>query len=403
MALSTRVKSPSLVGGILLIVGNVIGAGILALPIATAQLGLGLALLVLVAFWALMLFGAAFYFLEANLALPAGTNLVSMARASLGSKGAGVAWICNLFVLYSLIAAYMAGGGDLIGINLQRAGLVAASSTLGPLLFLLFFGGIVTLGMARIDYVNRLLMFFKACVFLSVLFGFSQHLTLKYVLLLPSQNLSPSLIIIVLTSYGFACIIPSLRSYYHSDVKKIKKMICWGMGIALLCYLLWVTLIFCVIPPQGAYGLHHMANSSHPVSDLQRALNHTLHLTWITQAINIFSGICIMTSFLTNSVSLVDFISDGLSGYKRRGKQLLVYLMAYAPPFAAVLFYPRAFLLGLSMAGMFAIVLMLILPALMVWRFRYLAGQGWVRGQYGVILILSIGIFLLLWSVGGSV
>jgi tyrosine-specific transport protein len=400
MALSTRVKSPSLVGGILLIVGNVIGAGILALPIATAQLGLGLALLVLVAFWALMLLGAAFYFLEANLALPAGSNLVSMARTSLGLPGAGAAWICNLLVLYSLIAAYIAGGGDLVSLNLQHTGLIL-SSVMGPLLFLLFFGGIVTLGIARIDYVNRLLMFFKACVFLSVLFGFSQHLSPNYVLLLPSQSISSSLVIIVLTSYGFACIIPSLRSYYHSDVRKIKRMIYWGMGIALLCYLLWVTLIFCVIPPQGAYGLHQMANSAHPVSDLQRALSHALHLTWITQAINIFSGICIMTSFLTNSVSLVDFISDGLSGYKRRGKQLLVYLLAYVPPFAVVLFYPRAFLLGLSMAGMLAIVLMLILPALMVWRFRYLAGQGCIRGQYGAILLLSIGIFLLIGFIWG--
>ncbi len=401
MALSTVVKAPSLVGGILLIVGNVIGAGILALPIATAQLGLGLALFVLIAFWALMLFGAAFYFLEANLALPAGANLVSMARASLGFFGAGAAWICNLLVLYSLISAYIAGGGDLIGINLQRVGLVEASSGVGPLLFLLFFGGIVTLGIARIDYMNRLLMFFKACVFLSVLFGFSQHFTPGYVLLLPSQSISSSLVIIVLTSYGFACIIPSLRNYYHSDVKKIKRMIAWGMGIALVCYLLWVTLIFSLIPQQGLYGLQHMANSAHPVSDLQRALSHALHLTWITQAINIFSGICLMTSFLTNSVSLVDFITDGLSCYKRCGKQLLVYLIAYGPPFLMVLFYPRAFLLGLSMAGALAIVLMLILPALMVWRFRYLAGQGWLRGQYGAIFLLFIGVFLLFWSVLG--
>jgi tyrosine-specific transport protein len=394
------VRTPSLLGGILLVVGNVIGAGILALPIATAALGLPMALLVLVLFWFLMLIGA-FYFLEANLNLPVGSNLVSMARASLGRWGAGVAWTCNLFVMYSLIAAYIAGGGELIHLNLQRLGVIVTSSC-GSLLFLLIFGGIVTLGIARIDYANRFLMLFKAIIFILFVFGLIPHLGLSHAQLLPSSQFSSSLLIIVVTSYGFATIVPSLRSYYQSDVEKIKLIMVWGMVIALICYVVWVTLIFCVIPFQGEYGLQAMAASTHPVSDLQSALSEALQIPWITQGFNGFSSICIMTSFLANSISLTDFIADGFHFYKKRGKSILVYTLAYAPPLAAVLFYPRAFLVGLSFAGILAIILLLVLPALMVLRFRNRSGKQQTRASqalaYGVLLF---SIVILIGSIGG--
>ena len=399
MSLS-MVRTPSLLGGILLVVGNVIGAGILALPIATAGLGLPMALLVLVLFWFLMLIGA-FYFLEANLSLPAGSNLVSMARSSLGRFGSGVAWTCNLLVMYSLIAAYIAGGGDLIHLNLQRLGFVVTSSY-GSMLFLLIFGGIVTLGIARIDYVNRFLMLFKAIIFILFVFGLMPHLGLSHVQFLPSLQFSSSLLIIVVTSYGFASIVPSLRSYYQSDVKKIKFIMLWGMLIALICYLVWVTLIFCVIPFQGQYGLQAMAASTHPVSDLQSALSEALQIPWITQGINGFSGICIMTSFLANSISLTDFIADGFHFYKKRGKSILVYMLAYAPPMVAVLFYPRAFLVGLSFAGILAIILLLVLPALMVLRFRNRSGkQQTLASQILLYGVLLFSVAALMGSIGG--
>ena len=40
-------KTPALLGGILLVIGNVVGAGILALPMAIAKLGLPLAIFAL--------------------------------------------------------------------------------------------------------------------------------------------------------------------------------------------------------------------------------------------------------------------------------------------------------------------------------------------------------------------
>lgn len=392
-----RIQRPSLYGGILLVLGNVIGAGIIALPIAVLDLGLPLAISVLILFWFLMLTGA-FYYLEVNLTFPAGTNLISMARISLGRWGATVAWFCNLIVMYSLISAYIAGGGDLIQVNLQRIG-VSSPISLGYILFLLIFGGFVVLGMRRVDYINRYLMVLKFIIFFSILHGIMPKISAQNTFFYPFQQVSISLLIIVLTSYGFATIVPSLRTYYQNDVKRIKLVMLWGMVIALICYLIWVIVIFCLFTSHEQ--LHRLVDSSHPVSDLQAILTQTLKIPWITQQMNIFSSICIITSFLTNSISLTDFMKDGLQFYKKKQKVLLVYLISYGPPLLVVLFYPKIFLMGLSVAGELAIVLLLLLPTMMVRRVRLLAVQDHGIQQtflsqllMHIVLIVSFGLLV---------
>ncbi len=393
-------KKPSLVGGILLVIGNVIGAGILALPIAIAQLGLPIAVLILFFFWLLMMLGA-YYFLEANLALPAGTNLISMSRAALGKTGVIIAWICNLIVMYSLIAAYLSGGGDLVKINFHYLG-ITLPAWAASVIFLLIFGFIISRGIHIADKTNRVLMILKAVIFFSVVFGLVFHFDVATISLIPQNNISASLLIVVVTSFGFATLIPSLRSYYQTDIKKIKKIIFFGTFIPFLCYVLWATVIFAVVPYSGDYGLEHMSQSAHPVSELQSALSQALHIGWITQATNIFSSICIITSFLANSISLTDFIADGLG----KKKNWLVYFIAYIPAILAVIFYQKAFLLGLSIAGTVAILQILILPGLIVWFLRYSNKQKSLPysvfgGKLLLALLILVSVVLFILTIVG--
>ncbi|MBV9575717.1 MAG: tryptophan/tyrosine permease, partial [Gammaproteobacteria bacterium] len=118
-----------LIGGILLVVGTTVGAGILALPIATAELGFWGSTLLLISCWAVMT-TCAFLFLEVNLWLPAKSNVVSMAGATLGKTGQAIAWVVYLLLLYSILSAYIAGGGDLLHYLLSTSGMnISLSST----------------------------------------------------------------------------------------------------------------------------------------------------------------------------------------------------------------------------------------------------------------------------------
>lgn len=157
-------------------------------------------------------------------------------------------------------------------------------------------------------------------------------------------------------------------------------------------------MIFSVVPYSGDYGLEHISQSVHPVAELQAALTQALHISWITQATNLFSSICIITSFLANSISLTDFIADGLG----KKKNWLVYFVAYIPATLAVIFYQKAFLLGLSIAGTVAVIQLLILPGLIVWFLRYVNKKNSLsysvvggKALLAFLILISIVLFIL--------
>ena len=106
-------STKKLFGATLLISGACIGAGMLALPIIMASLGLRLSIYTLIGMCLFMSF-TGLLVIEANLWLPLDTSYISMAESTLGRKGKIVTWITYTLLLYSLLAAYTTIGGQLI-------------------------------------------------------------------------------------------------------------------------------------------------------------------------------------------------------------------------------------------------------------------------------------------------
>ena len=387
-----------LIGGILLVVGTTIGAGMLALPVATAQLGFWGSLFLLVSCWAVMT-ASAFVFLEVNLWLPPNSNLISMAGATLGRIGQTFTWIVYLFLLYSILSAYIAGGGDLFHYLLTTHG-IAISSATASLLFTFLFGLVVYFGIQFVDYVNRGLMFGKmgAYILLVILiFPFVSATNLasgefKHIL-------SPTSITVTAVAFGCLMIIPSLRTYFGEDVKSLRKAIFIGTLIPLICYIAWDMVIMGVIPLNGTPGLNAMLHSSSSNSDLVNALTVLLQKDNVTLLAKFFTSICMATSFLSISLCLSDFLSDGLN-IKKQGLagNGIIFSATFLPPVAVVLFYPDAFIRGLNYAGVSCFILMILLPPLMAWFGRYRrqfpAANYYVRG--GKLLLASLMLFATL-------
>ena len=142
-------------GSVLLVAGTSTGAGMLALPLITGSAGFFYAFLFFILCFLFMLLSL-FFLMEANLlSLNANANLITMVKERLGLFGQGVAWVSFLFLLYSVAAAYLLGGGslisDLLSIGFQRD----ISQYIGVLIFLLTFGVIVVFGTRVIDIINR--------------------------------------------------------------------------------------------------------------------------------------------------------------------------------------------------------------------------------------------------------
>ncbi|MCC5791161.1 MAG: tryptophan/tyrosine permease [Legionellaceae bacterium] len=351
------------IGGILLIVGTSIGGGMLALPVANAASGFWASSVFLLICWAAMTLGA-FLILEANLYLPIGSNMVSMARATLGIGGAMVTWVTYLILLYTLLSAYISGGADVLGSLLFSSGL-HLSATQNSILFTLFFGAIVYSGIRQVDWSNRALMFGKLGAYLLLVLLISPRVELSHFHSGHYQYIAGTLMILM-TSFGFAIIIPSLREYFNDNIPMLRRAILIGSLIPLVCYIAWDAVIMGSLPTGGEHGLASLMHSEHTTSDLAKLLSDTLQQGLISGLFNFFIAISMLTAFLGVSLCLISFLADGLSIEQKGKSGFVLFLLTFLPPLLVVLTYPGIYIHALDYAGSFCILLLLLLPALMI-------------------------------------
>jgi len=351
-----------------MITGNAMGGGMLALPLATAQAGFVISAVFLIASWAVMLAGG-LLILEVNLWFPPNSHLVSMARATLGKTGEIITWLCYLLLLYSLLAAYIAGGSDFLQSLLQKANWhFSLKST--AVLFVAIFGAIIYKGIYSVDKFNRILMGGKLLIYVLLILLILPFLSSKQWLQGHLYYL-PSGLTIMIISFGFAAIIPSLRSYFHSNIGQLRTIIIFGSLLPLICYLLWIAVIMGVIPIDGHFGLIQIAHAKQPTSQLINRVSSLLNNELITGLTWGFTSICLITSFLGVGLSLQDFLIDGLGLNKTEKNKNAAAILTFFPSLIVVLFFPAVFMTALNYAGIWCASLLALLPALMAWSGRY--------------------------------
>ncbi|HSW87237.1 MAG TPA: aromatic amino acid transport family protein [Rhabdochlamydiaceae bacterium] len=372
-----------LLGGILLVAGTTIGAGMLALPVMTAFAGFYPSILLFSLCWLLML-ATAFFFLDVNLAVKEGTNLVSMAQKTLGSFGKGISWIFYLLLLYSLNAAYISGSAPLFNDALQHLSGHSLPSWLAPLCLPVLFGGFVYLGTIGVDYINRLLMLGLIVSYFLLAGSVPAHLEVS---LLQHTDWNALLIAIpvVITSFGYHIIIPSLSIYLKHDAKQLRWTIVIGSAIPLLVYILWQFLVIGTVPLDLLTEAWKNGDpSTKPLSSL---LNQPL----IKIGARFFSFFAIVTSFLGVSLGLSDFLRDGFKLKKNWKGRLISCLLVFVPPLIFVYTYQRGFYIALQYAGAFVAVLLGLLPVAMAWKLN----KSFYKHPWGKAVLIFIGLLCI--------
>ncbi|SQC93763.1 Tyrosine permease [Cedecea neteri] len=132
-------------GSVFIVAGTTIGAGMLAMPLASAGVGFGVTLLMLVGLWALMCY-TALLLVEVYQHVSADTGLGTLARRYLGRPGQWLTGFSMLFLMYALTAAYISGAGELLAASLSQWLSTTISATSGVLMFTVVAGGIVCVG-----------------------------------------------------------------------------------------------------------------------------------------------------------------------------------------------------------------------------------------------------------------
>lgn len=384
-------------GGVLLVAGTTIGAAMLAIPVSTGSAGFLPSLALFVAFWLFMSY-TALLFLEVNTWTGQRTNLVTMARATLGPAGSAICWTAYLFLLYALITAYIAGSGNLLCNFI--AGIVGADSLPGifcAIPLVLIFAFLLVKGTAYIDYMNRLFMIGLTVTYFAIVFMLAPYINVDY-LKREEWGYAFTGVSIVATSFGFHIIIPSLYSYLHADIKTLKWTLIIGSFIPLVVYTIWQALALGIIPLNGPNGLMEGYQLG---DDGATLLSYSIDNPALGLLAKLFSFFAIFTSLIGVGLSLCDFLADGLKINKDLKGNALLLALTFIPPFTLAFADSRAFLTALEAAGAFGVVFLLgLMPALMVWRGRYHQDRISHYKAPGGKITLSLAILFSLTAIG---
>jgi tyrosine-specific transport protein len=364
-----------ILSGALLVSGTAIGAGMLALPIATGIGGFLPALVMYILCW-LFMAATGLLLLEVCLWMPKDANIVSMASHLLGRKGKMISWVLYLFLFYCLTIAYVAGGGGFVSALFQ--GFV--SNQVGIVLFTLIFAPIVYIGTRAVDRVNMFLMIGLGVSYFAFVFLGTKHVQWSF---LAFQNWPVSLLAlpVIFTSFSYQGIIPSLTSYMQNHAKMVRKAIWIGTALPFVIYVIWEFLILGIVPIEGEHGLSAAKalgqNAVYP-------LKHFVQSPWIYAIGQAFAFFALTTSFLGVTLGLLDFLADGLKIKKEGKKKLALCLLVFFPPLIIALSHPDIFISALTYAGGIGCALLLgLMPVIMVWTGRYKKGYGNAHSQIG--------------------
>ncbi len=381
-------KKGSVLGGSLLVAGTSIGGGMLALPVLTSVAGFIPSLLIYLICW-LFMSSTGLLFLEVSQWLKGESNIISMAEYTLGKPGKYATWILYVFLFYCLTIAYIVGCGN-IAVELSQ---FSIPDWAGPILFVLIFAPLILINTSLAGKLNILLVVGLAISYFAFVF-----LGFRYVQsdLLSQSDWSKSVLVlpIAFTSFAYQGIIPTLATYLHKDVKKIRQAILIGSFIPFIAYVVWQWLILGIVPTYGVGGLAEaLEKGDNAIYSLKNFI-HNSSVYYIGQA---FAFFALVTSFLGVTLGLRDFLADGLKIKKdRKGKWLLAGII-FLFPLAISVLYPHIFLVALDYAGGFGCALLLgLLPILMVWIGRYHLGFHENQQLWGGRILLSLlAIFVL--------
>lgn len=383
----------SVFGGALLVAGCCIGAGMLALPILTGLAGFFPAIMILAVCWAFMLY-TGLLLVECSGWFYNQVNLISMTDASLGAAGRWTSWISYLLLFYSLLVAYIAASGAIFAAILQQTIGLSIPETAASIFFTFLFGSIIYLGTRPVDLLNRVLMFGLIATYLGLIgFGLFRIEAKLLVHWAPASTFAALPVVIV--SFGFQNMIPSLAAYMKGDLRRVRHALFGGSLLALVIYALWILLVLGVVPIgqiRESYRMGHEATEA-----LTAVLGHSS----ISRFAQGFAFFAVVTSFLTMGLSLTHFLADGFKVKAEEKGGKLLTLATILPPLIFALTRPGLFYKALSFAGgICAMILFGILPVAMIWRGRYqkklTSNYHAGGGKITLMITLAFAIFVIL-------
>ena len=366
-----------------LVVGNLIGAGILALPVSLGLSGMIPAFLLLTVFGGMMFFTAEILSREAISQQSSTFDFPSLYDRYLGHWGKWAAIITNGIILYGLLVAYISGAAQILA-DLSGSQIPVIWFSLGAAIV---FSLLAILDLSVINRYNAILVGALLAVFLLLLLLCLPHLQSGR-LVISHWEYAPLAIPLAVTACHFHNIIPVLCKNLDWDLRAMRHAVLIGMFTALTMNILWTLCGIGTLPRHGNNSLFLAYQNNLPATVPMRNIFGSNLFTILAAG---FSITAIVTSFIANSLGLMNFIRDLLShSCFRRMIQggTIIKCFSLIPPAVIALVWPGVFIKALDVVGGVGIVTLFgILPCLIAIRSSRYSRKIHIAGL--IFLILS--------------
>jgi tyrosine-specific transport protein len=353
----------STIKGIFVFAATIIGAGILALPVAAAATGLVPMLVILLVVGGVSVFSA-LYIAETVINTHGPHHLPSLAREHLGTAGFALMISGIVIYIYGALVGYLAAGGQLFH-WLSRGRIPVCA---GILIYFVMGSLIIHFGLNIMSRVETYL--FSAML---VLIGMVMALALpnvKIPLLLETHwNGTLDVFGVVLFAFVGHSVIPSISRGLNKP-GNINRIAIWGVLIPLLLYVLWCFVVIGTVPKTAPEGLLSLADAKTSGQPATIPLGLIVGGSIIVLG-NLFAVLSTMTSYIGFGFSLKESYVDVADTMHHKISPPAVTLLVVIPPLVMALFKPEAFVNALDIAGTYGGGMFVgVLPVLMVLRLR---------------------------------
>lgn len=382
-------------GGIFIIAGTTIGAGMLALPIASSSLNLYVVMLLLAVVWFLMLYSA-IILVEVNTSLGKSDGIAKLSKTILGRWAQTASSISIVVLFYSLLTAYLSGSAAAIDKGLMQLfgnyfHIIQDTQSLNlkdhnnffnslyefkPFLIsccvMMLVSLMIWTSSSVVDYSNRLFFSVKLLTLLILVIVLLPHFEYNNLeLMLDNESFMNKGLLLALpiffTSFGFhGSIVYVMKYVKETNPAKVSYVFIFGSLLPLAVYLLWLVTTLGVIPMSS-----NMSGISTPGShDLDGFLG-TLHgiskSHFFSTIVILFTISAIITSFIGVSAGLYDFFLeifhyDISSGFER----LKALAWTFSVPLILIMMESNLFIKALAFSAIALSVLAVIIPSLVV-------------------------------------
>lgn len=380
-------KSASAMSMMFIVVGNMLGAGILALPVNLCATGFVPSIVATIFMWILMTYTAVIYSEQKSLTYNEHADLPTFFGQELGKSGKWVTIVANMIILYGVLVAYLTGVTTII-MSLQDS----MPSPLVMFCYFLLVTGVTAFGMKIMERCNALMviiMWVTFAVLLMLVFPEMKAERLAAV----DWKYVPAGLPVLLMAFHFHNIIPTICRNLNHDRRKIRTAIIGGTTIGMVMNITWIAAVLGALPLDSSGDINLMTAfvKNQPATVPLEKLLQNPTFTYVGL---IFALVALSTSFMANGAALMSFMRDLTQTYFNMHSKALVWCISFLPPLLVGLIYPDIFLIAINVVGGIGEnVIFGILPGFIVWKY---SPKGSIKKMVGIGLIVFFGMILML-------